>query len=62
MITEDGAAKIMDFVASPIKAKSANGLTKTSAASGTPPYMAPEQTLGSVSKAADLLRAGRDGL
>ncbi len=52
MITEDGSAKIMDFGIAH-QSQSASGLTKTSA-SGTPPYMAPEQALGSVSKAADL--------
>jgi serine/threonine-protein kinase len=33
-------------------------MTRTSTAAGTPPYMAPEQGLGSVSKASDLYSLG----
>lgn len=56
MIAADGAAKVMDFG---IARQSRGGatLTKTMTASGTPPYMAPEQFLGSVSRASDLYSA-----
>ena len=51
MVVKDGSAKIMDFGIAH-QSKTATGLTMTQA-SGTPPYMAPEQGLGSVSKASD---------
>ncbi len=52
MITKTGGVKIMDFG---IAHQSSGNATHTqTAAWGTPPYMAPEQALGSVSKAADL--------
>jgi tetratricopeptide (TPR) repeat protein len=52
MVTRDGFVKVMDFG---IAHQSQNGRNMTmTAASGTPPYMAPEQALGSVSKASDL--------
>ena len=53
MIAQDGSAKVMDFGI----AHQSNGgaaQTRTSTLAGTPPYMAPEQGLGSVSKASDL--------
>ncbi|MBI5240782.1 MAG: protein kinase [Elusimicrobia bacterium] len=56
MISGDGSAKVMDFGVAH-QAKAATILTQTAAA-GTPPYMAPEQGLGSVSKASDLYALG----
>ncbi|MBI2788121.1 MAG: protein kinase, partial [Elusimicrobia bacterium] len=52
MVTDDGQLKVMDFG---IAHQSLGGgaFTQTSA-SGTPPYMAPEQAMGSVSSASDL--------
>ncbi len=56
MITRDGAGvKVMDFGIA--HQATSTGLTKT-AASGTPPYMSPEQGLGSVSKSSDLYALG----
>ena len=57
MIAQDGSAKVMDFG---IAHQSLSGaaLTRTATAAGTPPYMAPEQGLGSVSKASDLYSLG----
>ncbi len=52
MITPDGTAKVMDFGIAH-QASGDNTLT-TTAASGSPPYMAPEQAFGSVSQAADI--------
>ncbi len=52
MIAKDGSAKVMDFGIAH-QSQNATAATKTSA-SGTPPYMAPEQAFGSVSKASDL--------
>lgn len=52
MVEKDGAAKVMDFGIAH-QSQTATALTRTRAA-GTPPYMAPEQSLGSVSKASDL--------
>ncbi|MCX5795484.1 MAG: protein kinase [Elusimicrobia bacterium] len=52
MIGADGGAKVMDFGIAH-QSRAAAALTQTMAA-GTPPYMAPEQGLGSVSKASDL--------
>ena len=53
MIAQDGSAKVMDFG---IAHQSSGGAaqTRTATLAGTPPYMAPEQGLGSVSKASDL--------
>lgn len=56
MIAGDGSAKVMDFGIAH-QARAATLLTRTTA-SGTPPYMAPEQGLGSVSKASDLYALG----
>ncbi|MFI5345019.1 MAG: protein kinase [Elusimicrobiota bacterium] len=57
MLTGSGAAKVMDFG---IAHQSLSGadLTKTAWAAGTPPYMAPEQAMGSVSKASDVFALG----
>jgi serine/threonine protein kinase len=52
MMGGDGAVKLMDFGIAH-QARAATQLTRTSA-SGTPPYMSPEQGMGSVSKASDL--------
>ena len=52
MIDASGCAKIMDFGIAH-QSRSDASQTKTGA-SGTPPYMAPEQAFGSVSKSADL--------
>jgi serine/threonine protein kinase len=55
MIAADGSVKVMDFGV----AHQAQGADTTStAASGTLPYMAPEQALGSVSKASDIYALG----
>ena len=52
MVSADGSCKVMDFG---IAHQSRSAATQTrTVASGTPAYMAPEQGLGSVSKAADL--------
>jgi tetratricopeptide (TPR) repeat protein len=56
MISEDGEVKIMDFGIAH-QARGAATMTQTSA-SGTPPYMAPEQAMGSVSSASDLYALG----
>jgi serine/threonine-protein kinase len=56
MITREGVAKVMDFGIAH-QSQRGNGTTVTSA-SGTPPYMSPEQALGSVSKASDLYALG----
>ncbi|MBI3553659.1 MAG: serine/threonine protein kinase [Elusimicrobia bacterium] len=56
MITKEGSAKVMDFGIAH-QSQSGKGLTMT-AASGTPPYMAPEQALGSVSRSSDLYALG----
>ncbi|MCM2303867.1 MAG: protein kinase [Elusimicrobia bacterium] len=56
MVSRDGATvKVMDFGIA--HQATATGLTRTEA-SGTPPYMAPEQGMGSVSKASDLYALG----
>ncbi|MEQ1920808.1 MAG: serine/threonine-protein kinase, partial [Elusimicrobiota bacterium] len=56
MVGRDGAVKVMDFGIAH-QASAATGMTRTGA-SGTPPYMAPEQGMGSVSKASDLYALG----
>jgi serine/threonine-protein kinase len=56
MLDSAGAAKVMDFGIAH-RASGAATMTQTSA-SGTPPYMSPEQALGSVSKASDLYALG----
>jgi len=56
MLVADGSAKVMDFGVAH-QSRAATALTLTVAA-GTPPYMAPEQGLGSVSKASDLYALG----
>jgi tetratricopeptide (TPR) repeat protein/tRNA A-37 threonylcarbamoyl transferase component Bud32 len=53
MLGPDGSAKVMDFGIAH-QASGAATMTRTATAAGTPPYMAPEQSLGSVSKASDL--------
>jgi len=56
MVTKAGSAKVMDFGIAH-QSQAATALTRTGA-SGTPPYMAPEQAMGSVSKASDLYALG----
>ena len=57
MIAKSGAAKVMDFGIAHRSRASATQMTQTIAC-GTPPYMAPEQGMGSVSKASDLYALG----
>ncbi|MFI5348766.1 MAG: protein kinase [Elusimicrobiota bacterium] len=57
MIQKDGAAKVMDFGIAHQSRTTATQLTQT-VACGTPPYMAPEQAMGSVSKASDVYALG----
>lgn len=57
MLAKDGCAKVMDFGIAHQARTAATQMTRT-AACGTPPYMAPEQGLGSVSKASDLFALG----
>ena len=56
MITKDGAAKVMDFGIAHQSRGTADATMTV--ASGTPQYMAPEQALGSVSKASDVYALG----
>jgi len=56
MISDEGQIKVMDFGIAH-QSVHGNDFTKTSA-SGTPPYMAPEQAMGSVSSASDLYALG----
>jgi len=56
MVSRDGATvKVMDFGIA--HQATSTGLTRTEA-SGTPPYMSPEQGMGSVSKSSDLYALG----
>lgn len=57
MIAADGTAKVMDFGIAHQARTAATQVTQT-VACGTPPYMAPEQGMGSVSKASDLFALG----
>jgi tetratricopeptide (TPR) repeat protein len=57
MIAADGTAKVMDFGIAHQARVAATNLTRTLAC-GTPPYMAPEQGMGSVSKASDIYALG----
>ncbi|MBI3564185.1 MAG: serine/threonine protein kinase, partial [Elusimicrobia bacterium] len=57
MIAPDGSAKVMDFGIAHRASAAATRMTQT-IASGTPPYMPPEQAMGSVSKASDLYSLG----
>lgn len=56
MVGADGSCKVMDFGIAH-QARGSASHTQT-AASGTPPYMPPEQAMGSVSPAADLYALG----
>jgi serine/threonine-protein kinase len=57
VVERSGSAKVMDFG---IAHQASVGATQqtSAAASGTPPYMAPEQCFGTVSKASDLYSLG----
>ncbi len=57
MIAKSGSAKVMDFGIAH-QSRSGAAATSTSYVSGTPPYMSPEQMLGSVSPAADVYALG----
>ncbi|OIO04873.1 MAG: hypothetical protein AUJ52_14470 [Elusimicrobia bacterium CG1_02_63_36] len=57
MMTRDSIVKIMDFGLAHQAKKTVAKLTKADAW-GTPPYMAPEQELGSVSRESDLYSLG----
>ena len=57
MIATNGTTKVMDFGIAHQSRSAATQMTQTIAC-GTPPYMAPEQGLGSVSKASDLYALG----
>ena len=57
MIAKNGATKVMDFGIAHKSRTAATQMTLT-VACGTPPYMAPEQGMGSVSKASDLYALG----
>ncbi len=56
MLAEDGGARVMDFGIAH-RARADSGQTQT-AAWGTPPYMAPEQEAGTVSRESDLFALG----
>lgn len=58
MVTKDGGAKILDFGIAHQSQTSVTTAARTVTASGTPAYMAPEQGLVSVSKAADMFALG----
>jgi len=53
MVSTSGAAKVMDFGIAH-QSRSGAAATRTTYVSGTPPYMSPEQMMGSVSPAADV--------
>lgn len=55
MLSADGRSKIMDFG---IAHQSRGAAATQTSASGTPPYMAPEQAMGSVLPASDLYALG----
>jgi serine/threonine-protein kinase len=57
MITEEGQVKVMDFGIAHQAKKTVAKLTRADAW-GTPPYMAPEQELGTVSRESDLYSLG----
>jgi tetratricopeptide (TPR) repeat protein/predicted Ser/Thr protein kinase len=57
MIAKTGTAKVMDFGIAH-QSRSGAASTQTSFVSGTPPYMSPEQMMGSVSPAADVYALG----
>jgi tetratricopeptide (TPR) repeat protein/predicted Ser/Thr protein kinase len=58
MLAADGSAKVMDFgIAHQARTAATRHMTQTIAC-GTPPYMAPEQGMGSVSKASDIYALG----
>ncbi|MFA5140643.1 MAG: serine/threonine-protein kinase [Elusimicrobiota bacterium] len=57
MITEEGQVKVMDFGIAHQAKKTVAKLTRADAW-GTPPYMAPEQELGQVSKESDFYSLG----
>lgn len=57
MIAKSGAAKVMDFGIAH-QSRSGAAATRTNFVSGTPPYMSPEQMMGSVSPAADVYALG----
>jgi tetratricopeptide (TPR) repeat protein len=57
MLTRAGAVKVMDFGIAH-QSRSGADVTRTEFASGTPPYMSPEQMSGSVSPAADVYALG----
>jgi tetratricopeptide (TPR) repeat protein len=55
MVLPQGACKVMDLG---IAHESSSMKTTQTAAAGTPPYMAPEQMMGSVSRASDIYALG----
>ncbi len=57
MVASNGAAKVMDFGIAH-QSRSGADATRTTFVSGTPPYMSPEQMMGSVSPAADVYALG----
>ncbi|MEK7657437.1 MAG: serine/threonine-protein kinase, partial [Elusimicrobiota bacterium] len=57
MITPEGVAKVMDFGIAHQAKMTVARMTRTEAW-GTPPYMAPEQELGTVSRESDLFALG----
>jgi len=57
MIAKNGASKVMDFGIAH-QSRSGADATQTTFVSGTPPYMSPEQMMGSVSRAADVYALG----
>ncbi len=57
MIAMNGGAKVMDFGIAH-QSRSGAEATRTNYISGTPPYMSPEQMMGSVSRAVDVYALG----